>query len=234
MFALLISAIIALGGALLFLLFNGSSLEAMQGPPIAITVIGALVLLYMLSHHSNERRFGRLSAIAALGVIAVIGAVTTRVDPGPIIKNFFAVAHGELTAGDHAIDAPFAIASAPASVRIRKVDDGFVANAEVNGQAFQMLVDSGAATIVLRQTDAEKAGIDVTRMTFDTPLKTANGTSYLAPIRLKSVRIGQLSVDDVEALVAKPGTLNESLLGMSFLRRLTSYQVAGDFITLRQ
>jgi aspartyl protease family protein len=227
MFALLISAIVALGGALLFLLFSGSTLEAMQGPPIAITVIGALILLYLLSHHSNERRSGRVPAAIALGVITVIGAITTRVDPAPLIKNFFAAAQP-----DNDLDAPSG--SAPASVRIRKMADGFIANAEVNGQSFEMLVDSGAATVVLRQSDAEKAGIDVSRLTFDTPLKTANGTSYLAPIRLKSVRVGQLNVDDVEALVAKPGTLNENLLGMSFLRRLTSYQVAGDFITLRQ
>lgn len=227
MFALLLSAIVALGGALLFLLFTGSSLEAMQGPPIAITVIGALILLYLLSHHSNERRSGRVPAIIALGVIAVIGAITTRVDPAPLIKNFFAAAQL-----DNDMDAPSS--AAPASVRIRKMADGFIANSEVNGQSFEMLVDSGSATVVLRQSDAEKAGVDVSHLTFDTPLKTANGTSYLAPIRLKSVRIGQLTVDDVEALVAKPGTLNENLLGMSFLRRLTSYQVAGDFITLRQ
>ena len=97
-----------------------------------------------------------------------------------------------------------------------------------------MLIDSGSATVVLRQSDAEKAGIDIKNLAFDTPLKTANGTSYMASVRLKSVRIGPLSMGDVEALVAKPGTLNENLLGMSFLRRLTSYEVTGDFVTLRQ
>jgi aspartyl protease family protein len=119
-------------------------------------------------------------------------------------------------------------------VRIRKLADGFIATSEINGQSMSALVDSGAATVVLRQSDAERAGIDVRSLTFDTPLKTANGTSYLAPVRLKSVRIGDIVADDVEALVAKPGTLNENLLGMSFLRRLTSYEVAGDFVTLRQ
>jgi aspartyl protease family protein len=227
MFALLLLAIVGLGGGRLFLLFSGSSLETMQGPPIAIAVIGALILLYLLSHHSHERRSGRLPALIALGVIAVIGAVTTRVDPAPLLKNFFS--SDQI---DNEIDAPSR--SAPASVRIRKMDDGFVAHAEVNGQSFDMLVDSGAATVVLRQSDAEKAGIDIRHLTFDTPLKTANGASYLAAVRLKSVRVGQVTMDDVEALVAKPGTLNENLLGMSFLRRLASYQVAGDFITLRQ
>ena len=41
-------------------------------------------------------------------------------------------------------------------------------------------------------------------------------------------------MDDVEALVARAGTLNENLLGTSFLRRLASYEVAGNFATLRQ
>jgi aspartyl protease family protein len=206
---------------------SGSSLEAMQGPPIALAVIGALILLYLLSHHSNEQRAGRVPAVIALAVIAVIGAITTRVDPVPLLKNFFASADF-----DGAIAPPSG--TFPASVRIRKTDDGFLANSEINGQGLEMLIDSGAATVVLRQSDAEKAGVDVRHLTFDTPLKTANGTSYLAPVRLKSVRIGQIAVTDVEALVAKPGTLNENLLGMSFLRRLTSYQVAGDFVTLRQ
>ena len=40
-------------------------------------------------------------------------------------------------------------------------------------------------------------------------------------------------VKDVEALVSKPGNLNESLLGMSFLRRLRSFDFSGDFVTLR-
>lgn len=227
MFALLLSAIVGLGGALLFLLLNGSSFEDMQGPPTAIAVIGALIVVYLLSHHSAEQRFGRISALIALGFVVVAGVVATRFDTLPIVKDLF-------TTTQVASDIDALPGAAPASVRIRRVEEGFVANVVVNGQSFEMLVDSGAATVVLRQSDAEQAGIDVRHLTFDTPLKTANGTSYLAPIRLKSIRVGQLAVDDVEALVAKPGTLNENLLGMSFLRRLTSYQVAGDFVTLRQ
>lgn len=97
-----------------------------------------------------------------------------------------------------------------------------------------MRIDNGSATVVLRQSDAEKAGIDVSNLAFDTPLKTANGTSYLAPVRLKSVRIGPLAIDDVEGLVARPGTLNENLLGTSFLRRLASVELTANFATLRQ
>ena len=45
--------------------------------------------------------------------------------------------------------------------------------------------------------------------------------------------MGAIRLTDVEALVAKPGTLRESLLGMTFLRRLRSYEFSGDFLTLR-
>jgi aspartyl protease family protein len=52
-------------------------------------------------------------------------------------------------------------------------------------------------------------------------------------VRLRSVAIGPLVVDNVDALVSQPGSLNENLLGMSFLRRLRSYEFSKDFLTLR-
>lgn len=227
MFALLLTAILTLGGTVLFVLCSGSNLEAIQGPPIAIAVIGALILLYLLSSHGSEQRIGRLPALIALALVGAIGIVASRTDTAILITGYFNAA--KLDESAHSFSP-----QGPTSVRIRKLEDGFVANAEINGQPLQALVDSGAATVVLRQSDAEKAGVDVRNLTFDTPLKTANGTTYLAPVRLKSVRVGEIVADDIEALIAKPGALNDNLLGMSFLRRLTSYEVAGDFVTLRQ
>jgi aspartyl protease family protein len=54
-----------------------------------------------------------------------------------------------------------------------------------------------------------------------------------ARVRLDRVGIGPLDRTKVEALVAKPGALTQSLLGMSFLSRLRSYEFSGDFLTLR-
>ena len=62
---------------------------------------------------------------------------------------------------------------------------------------------------------------------------TANGRSMTARVRLDNVAIGPLDRRKVEALVAKPGALTQSLLGMSFLSRLRSYEFSGDFLTLR-
>jgi aspartyl protease family protein len=108
-----------------------------------------------------------------------------------------------------------------------------VARGEVNGTSVSMIFDTGASTIVLRPSDARRAGIPTDSLVYSIPVKTANGVAYAAGIRLDRVAIGPIRLDGVDALVTKPGTLTESLLGMNFLRRLRSYEVNGDFLTLR-
>jgi len=120
------------------------------------------------------------------------------------------------------------------SVRIRRRPDGhFIAKTQVNGVSLIMLVDTGASTVVLKPADAQKLGIDVDRLRYSVPVQTANGTTYAAHVRLRNLTLGPISLNDVEALVAKPGALKENLLGMSFLSRLRSYEFTTDMLTLR-
>jgi len=122
----------------------------------------------------------------------------------------------------------------PAEVKIRQRLDGhFTVRAEINGEPVTMIVDTGASSIVLRPEDAAKAGVDITNIAYTVPVMTANGNTMAARVRLKSVAIGPLTRQDVDALVARPRALGESLLGMSFLSRLRSYEFSGDFLTLR-
>jgi aspartyl protease family protein len=65
------------------------------------------------------------------------------------------------------------------------------------------------------------------------PVQTANGASYAARLKLPQINIGKVAVRNVEALVARPGSLHQSLLGMSFLSRLRSYEFSGDYLELR-
>lgn len=230
MLFLLFIIVIGLAGILGMTVFGGLNFDAFPDLPVAASVIGILVALYLatLLSHRGERRLALWPTLAACisGAVLVAGAFNKST---PIVLgDLFSVAKT-------ADDAVSLTHDASASVRLRRLDDGgFFANSEINGAAMTVQIDNGAATVILRQSDAEKAGIDVGSLTYDTPLKTANGVSYLAPVRLKSVRIGPLVMDDVEALVARAGTLNENLLGTSFLRRLASYEVAGNFATLRQ
>ena len=120
------------------------------------------------------------------------------------------------------------------SVRVRNQPNGsFVARGSVNGTPTNFIIDTGATTVVLRSADAARAGIDIEGLAFSVPVETANGMTFTAPVRLKSVMIGPIELTHVEALVSKPGNLKENLLGMSFLKRLRSYEVSGDFLTLR-
>ncbi len=120
------------------------------------------------------------------------------------------------------------------AVRIRKRGDGhFVARVAVDGASVSMLVDTGASTVVLRQSDARLLGVDTRNLRYSVPVQTANGLAYAAHARLRHVSIGSIEVRNVDALVAQPGVLKESLLGMSFLSRLRSYEFAGEFVTFR-
>ena len=108
-----------------------------------------------------------------------------------------------------------------------------LARTQVNGVSLTMLVDTGASTVVLKPADAQRLGIDVGQLKYSVPVQTANGTTYAAHVRLRNLTLGPISLQDVEALVAKPGSLKENLLGMSFLSRLRSYEFTSDFLMLR-
>ena len=120
------------------------------------------------------------------------------------------------------------------AVQIRKRPDGhFMVKTEANGISLSMLVDTGASTVVLKPADAQRLGIDVDKLRYAVPVQTANGTTSAASVRLRNLAVGNIVLDDVEALVAKQGALKDNLLGMSFLSRLRSYEFTRDYLTLR-
>jgi aspartyl protease family protein len=120
------------------------------------------------------------------------------------------------------------------AVRIKRDWTGhFIANVRIKDKTVEMIVDTGASTIVLRNEDAKKLGINMRSLHYTVPVQTANGSSYAARVQLDSVFIGKVGLKGVEALIAKPGSLHQSLLGMSFLSRLRSYEFAGEYLELR-
>jgi aspartyl protease family protein len=120
------------------------------------------------------------------------------------------------------------------AVTIRENSDGhFTASADVNGARVRFLVDTGASDVVLTKADARHAGIDVDTLDYTTPVSTANGNTMVAPVRLRSIRVGSITVKDVRAQVAGNG-LDYSLLGMSYLRRLSSYEVSHRTLILKE
>ena len=104
--------------------------------------------------------------------------------------------------------------------------------AHVNGEPVRFLIDTGATDIVLNREAAQRAGYDVGSLRFTRPYRTANGIGYGAPIRLDSIAIGPFGVADMPASV-NDAPMSSSLLGISFLERLRSYEVRGSVMLLR-
>jgi len=118
-------------------------------------------------------------------------------------------------------------------VRVWKTEGHFIAKTKVNGKRVQMIVDTGASTVVLRSEDARRAGIQLNTLTYSIPVETANGRAFAARVKLDKVSLGELTLEKVDALVTRPGVLHQSLLGMSFLSRLQSYEFSGNQLLMR-
>jgi aspartyl protease family protein len=103
---------------------------------------------------------------------------------------------------------------------------------EVNGRAFDALVDTGASLVVLRYEDARDLGLVYGSDRFNLGVQTANGTAHAIRVKLSSVRLGSIELDDVDALVMEEGLLKTNLLGMSFLKRLSHYEVRNNTLVL--
>jgi len=100
----------------------------------------------------------------------------------------------------------------------------------VNGASVRMLVDTGASLVTLTREDARAAGIAPGELVYNHRASTANGAVRMAPVTLREIRIGQLSIYDVPAAVLEH--LNISLLGMSFLTRLQGYEMREGKLTI--
>ncbi len=129
------------------------------------------------------------------------------------------------------------VAPASSSRRVELPSDAaghYHADVDVDGRQIQMLVDTGASVVALTNEDAGKLGIVPFPSDFNVRLQTANGVTLAARQRLDRVRIGSVEVDDVDAVIMPVGAAKQSLLGMSFLKRLHSFESKGNGLTLEQ
>ncbi|MFK8033291.1 MAG: TIGR02281 family clan AA aspartic protease [Hyphomicrobiales bacterium] len=115
----------------------------------------------------------------------------------------------------------------------RGLSGHFQLKAEVEGKTIDLIVDTGASDVVLTAEDAESIGIDTSSLAFKAPVETANGRSFVARVTIESIVIGAIAVTNVRGAVAQPGNLSKSLLGNSFLDRLSSYEFSGSRLVLR-
>ena len=181
-------------------------------------------------HRGKTLRF----ALIAVGALFVSGVVTallmSYVATGLVAvtgKPIRAAVAGPGTAGRSV--AP-AAANAPLTYR---ADAGghFYITALVNGAPIRFLVDTGASVVVLTPDDARAAGIFMASLQYTESMSTANGEAHAAQTSLRDMRLDQLFVGDVAAVVMEQ-PMPVSLLGMSFLRRLSGYSIKDGVLTI--
>jgi aspartyl protease family protein len=117
------------------------------------------------------------------------------------------------------------------SVTLSPDDRGhYVTMGQINGGTIQLLVDTGATVIAIPSADARRLGINYLNGQRGFT-ETANGKAAAYRITLDTVKVGEITLHNVEAVVLEGDGLKITLLGMSFLNR-TEMKRDGQTLTL--
>jgi aspartyl protease family protein len=119
-------------------------------------------------------------------------------------------------------------------VRIYRDSQGmFKTVGSINGLPVNFLVDTGATSVAMNSTEARRLGIDFRVQGESTWVTTASNVAQAFSVTLERVKVGDIELRNVSAVVIDGPHPNEVLLGMSFLQRLDLHN-QGDHLTLRK
>ena len=193
-----------------------------------------LAFAFALSHSAAHAQSVALAGMLGSKALLIVDGTTPKsVAAGETHQGVKVIS----TTGDQAVieqggkrstvrvgDAPVSLSGAGASAgrgtRITLSESGgghFMTAGQINGRAVQFMVDTGATSIAMGVQDAERAGIAY-KTGQRVRLSTANGATEGYLIKLNTVRIGDVEVFDVDAVVV-PQPMPYLLLGNSFLSR---------------
>lgn len=219
--------LLAFVGALLWLLaaaFPGS-LQKTEDVAWLAQGLGVLVVVAAGVFSARQINWGQKARHAAIwvGIVGVLFVIAAYRD--------------ELEGVSRHLRAEFSGAY-PVAVGDRELvvnqDDqgGFFVMGKVNGQPVRFLVDTGASDTVLSPADAHRLGLDAGPLHYDRSAETANGVGYGALVTAESLAVGSIELKSLPILVNQ-APMTSSLLGMTFLSRLESFQVRGRKLYLK-
>lgn len=110
----------------------------------------------------------------------------------------------------------------------------FLADFKLNGRRVNAMVDTGATLVAMNVSTAKKIGITLTPADFRYQVSTANGNAKAAAATIASLQIGRIAVDNVQAVVLEDSALDGTLIGMSFLKQLSKFEVEDGALLLQQ
>ncbi|CAN7728440.1 TIGR02281 family clan AA aspartic protease [Mesorhizobium sp. LjNodule214] len=227
---------------------------------IVMVVIGAGLILLMINDSAGSTfgvenyDFSRLIWLGAIAALIGAGLIRSGRSLGDMARNLgtWAVIALALIAGyqyryelqdiasrvtaGFVPGSPLALGveDGHATVTLDKADTGhFEARIMINGAPIRAVVDTGATSIVLTAEDAQAAGFNPAALNFTIPVSTANGMARAAAVKTDEVAIGGIVRKDMPVMIAAPGMLGQSLLGMNFISSLSGFDVRGDRMILR-
>ena len=179
---------------------------------------------------SNFWKFTFVMGVACASALISAQTVVLMAKQAPVFRA------ASVQAAVSAADAQFMPAAPQAGAQpatIRKARDGhYWAVGDVNGANVRFLVDTGATAVALTRQDAERIGFDLSTLNYTSRVITAAGPVRAARVSLDSVSIAGARVAHVDALVPEGG-LEVSLLGMTYLGRLSSFQATPRALILQ-
>lgn len=224
---------IAIGAGVVLLMLNdsaGSTFGVENYDFSRLIWLGALVALIGAGLLRSGRPLGAMArnlGTWAVIVLALIAGYQYRYE----LQDFASRVTAGLVPGS-----PLALGleDGHATVTLDKAGNGhFEARIMVNGTPVRAVVDTGATSTVLTAQDAQAAGFNPAALNFTIPVSTANGMARAAAVRTDELAIGGIVRKDMPVMIAAPGMLGQSLLGMNFIGSLSGFDVRGDRMILR-
>jgi aspartyl protease family protein len=230
-FIWIILAVMGLG--LVLLMLNDASGDASGissdtiGSVLYLGILGAVIGAGILA---SRRHFGDMARNLALWLLVVLLLVA-----GYQYRYELQDVANRVTVG-LVPGSPLSVtdSAGQSTVTLEKLPNGhFETRLSIDGKAVRMLVDTGATSTVLTASDAERVGFDAAKLSYTIPISTANGTATAARVIAGEIRLGAITRRNVPLLVAAPGMLEQSLLGMNFIGSLSGFDMRGDRMILR-
>ncbi|CCV13714.1 TIGR02281 family clan AA aspartic protease [Mesorhizobium sp. STM 4661] len=224
---------IVIGVGVALLMFNdsaGSTFGVENNDFGRLIWLGALVALIGAGLLRSDRPLGTMArSLGTWGVIvlALIAGYQYRYE----LQDFASRVTAGLVPGSPLL---LGVEDGHATVTLDKADNGhFEARIMINGTPVRAVVDTGATSTVLTAEDAQAAGFNPATLNFTIPVSTANGMARAAGVRTDELAIGGIVRKDMPVMIAAPGMLSQSLLGMNFIGSLSGFDVRGDRMILR-
>ena len=216
---------------------------------LAAGVLTALAVIYLIGRFPDAvEGEGGINLVRSLAVLAFLGAtailhrramktslvflsILAWLAVGVVLFTGYSYRYelsqiGDRLLGELIPSGGIEVTGGAVSIRVNK-SGHFVVEAVVDGVSVRFLVDTGASDVILSPGDAARLGFDVKTLAFTRPYQTANGLVFGAPVRLGLLSIGPITMTGVRASV-NGAPMKRSLLGMSFLGRLSGYDVSRE------